>query len=82
MMLEGTHDGFDHLPGRRRHIRRFSLSPSTETIEILDRIEGDGRHLASARFLLHPACTLEIESSRATVRRDDVTVDVVAQHRS
>jgi uncharacterized heparinase superfamily protein len=79
MMLEGTHDGFDHLPGRPRHIRRFDLSPSTETIEILDRIEGAGRHLASARILLHPTCTLEIEGSRATVRRDDAIIDVVAQ---
>jgi uncharacterized heparinase superfamily protein len=79
MMLEGTHDGFDHLPGRPRHIRRFVLSPSTESIEILDRVEGEGHHLATARFLLHPDCTLEIEGSRATVGRDDATVDVVAQ---
>jgi hypothetical protein len=28
---------------------------------------------------LHPDCTLEIEGSRATVGRDDATVDVVAQ---
>ena len=79
MMLEGTHDGFDHLPGRPRHIRRFVISPSTESIEILDRVEGEGRHLATARLLLHPECTLEIESSRATVRRDDAMVEVVAQ---
>jgi uncharacterized heparinase superfamily protein len=79
MILEGTHDGFDHLPGQPRHIRRFVLSPSSESVEILDRIEGDGRHVATARLLLHPACTVEIESEQAVVRRDDATIDVVAQ---
>jgi uncharacterized heparinase superfamily protein len=79
MMLEGTHDGFDHLPGRPRHVRRFVLSPSAESIEILDRIEGDNRRVATTRLLLHPTCAVEIDGSRAIIRHDDTMVDVVAQ---
>ena len=58
LVLEGTHDGFDHLPGRPRHVRRFVMSPAAGSIEIVDRIEGDGHQAAIARLLLHPACTL------------------------
>jgi uncharacterized heparinase superfamily protein len=79
LILEGTHDGFDHLPGRPRHIRRFVMSPATASIEIVDRIEGEARHAATARLLLHPECELEIDGSRAMVRRDDITIEVVAE---
>ena len=72
-------DGFDHLPGRPRHVRRFVVSPAAASIEITDRIEGEMPHTATARLLLHPACTLDLEGPRAVVRQDDVVVDVVAE---
>jgi hypothetical protein len=28
---------------------------------------------------LHPACTAEVEGARAVVRRDDLTIDIVAE---
>jgi uncharacterized heparinase superfamily protein len=79
LVLEGTHDGFDHLPGRPRHVRRFVMSPRTKSIDIFDRIEGDGSKAAVVRLLLHPACMLELAGARAVVRRDEVTVEVVAE---
>jgi uncharacterized heparinase superfamily protein len=79
LVLEGTHDGFDHLPGRPRHVRRFVMSPAAGSIEIVDRIEGDGTRAATARLLLHPACAVRIDGPRAVVEREDVRVDVVAQ---
>jgi uncharacterized heparinase superfamily protein len=79
VILEGTHDGFDYLPGRPRHVRRFVLAPYAKRIEIIDRIEGGGAKAATARLLLHPACAVEIDGARAVVRREQVTVEVTAQ---
>ena len=55
--LEGTHDGFAHLPGAPRHVRRFHARP--DGVEILDRIEGQAYRPARARFLFHPLARLE-----------------------
>jgi uncharacterized heparinase superfamily protein len=79
LLLEGTHDGFDHLPGRPRHIRRLVMSPQTKSIDIFDRIEGDGCKAAVARLLLHPACTVTIDGAAAVIRRDGVTIDVATE---
>ena len=51
-VLEGTHNGFDALPGKPRHIRRFHVRP--EAIVIHDRIEGAADRPARIGFLLHP----------------------------
>jgi uncharacterized heparinase superfamily protein len=50
--LEGTHSGFDHLPGRPRHVRAFEGSARALTIE--DRVEGDAPCPATIGLLLHP----------------------------
>ena len=55
--LEGTHDGFAHLPGAPRHVRRFHVRP--DGVEIRDRIEGRTHRPARARFLFHPLARLE-----------------------
>ena len=57
MTLEGTHDGFAHLPGAPRHVRRFQVH--ADRIEILDRIEGRPDRPARARFLFHPLTRIE-----------------------
>lgn len=53
LILEGSHDGYAHLPGRPIHVRRFKISPGRMTI--VDRLEGSltGR-TARVGFLLHP----------------------------
>ncbi len=57
LTLEGTHDGFAHLPGAPRHVRRFQVH--ADRIEILDRIEGRPDRPARARFLFHPLTRIE-----------------------
>lgn len=68
-LLEGTHDGFAHLPGRPRHVRRFEAR--AERIVIEDRIEGRTARAASIAFLLHPDCAVQLAGSRASLRSGD-----------
>ena len=54
-VLEGSHDGYVHLPGRPRHHRR--LEAQLGRIRVEDRVSGGQGQLASARILLHPEAT-------------------------
>ena len=76
MRLVGSHDGYDHLPGSPRHVRTIAARPGT--VEILDRIEGGGRHTAIAHLLLHPDCKVDAQGGTATIRNGPVTVRLVA----
>ena len=79
MRLVGSHDGYDHLPGSPRHVRTVSARPGK--IEIVDRVEGRGRHSAIAHLLLHPDCKVEVRGETATIRSGPVTVRVAASVR-
>jgi uncharacterized heparinase superfamily protein len=50
--LTGTHDGYDQLVGRPRHVRSFIWQRCTLTL--VDRWEGRGGPEASISLLLHP----------------------------
>ncbi len=65
MVLEGTHNGFDHLPGSPNHVRRFEVESSRVLIE--DRVTNAGKHDVTARFLLHPDCTVDVQGQKALV---------------
>lgn len=73
-VLEGTHDGFSHLPGRPRHIRCFQAAPGR--LVILDRLErADGR-IGEAGLLLHPDCRVSRDGERVLVQQGATTVVV------
>ena len=76
MRLVGSHDGYDHLPGSPRHVR--TIAARLGTVEILDRIEGGGRHTAIAHLLLHPDCEVDARGGTATIRNGPVAVRLVA----
>lgn len=57
--LECAHDGYQRLPGRPRHFRRWRLGG--DGLNIHDRISGDYRH-AAARYHLHPAVRVELNA--------------------
>jgi glycosyltransferase involved in cell wall biosynthesis/uncharacterized heparinase superfamily protein len=63
--LAGTHDGFRHLPGRPRHVRRFEAR--RREILIQDRIEGRSDRAASIGFLLHPGAHVEVSGHEARI---------------
>jgi glycosyltransferase involved in cell wall biosynthesis len=63
--LAGTHNGFRHLPGRPRHVRRFEARP--REIRIQDRIEGRPDRTASIGFLLHPGAHVEVSGHVARI---------------
>ncbi len=76
--LVGSHDGYGHLPGRPRHVRR--IAADVRGLAIRDHIEGrlDGR--ASVGTLLHPdiAVTVDGNGHSAMLRGSTATVRMTA----
>ncbi len=56
LKAKASHTGYDHLPGRPRHIRRLALEADGK-LSIHDNIEGRGRHRLDGGFLLAPGWT-------------------------
>lgn len=50
--IEGAHNGFRRLPGRPVHSREWRFDPTG--LEIVDRVEGAGRHRVDLHLHLHP----------------------------
>jgi uncharacterized heparinase superfamily protein len=73
-LLEGTHDGFAHLSGQPRHVRRFEAQPGR--LVIADRVEGNGRHQAVGGLLLHPDCRTKLVDDGAVVTSGPVVVRI------
>ena len=65
LTLEGTHDGFSHLPGAPRHLRRFEAAMNSLTIT--DRIEGKPTQPAAVSFLLHPGASVSPTAKGAQI---------------
>ena len=75
-VLEGSHDGFDRLPGRPRHVRRFEVAPGRVTIS--DRVENGGGQPVLARLLVHPDWQIEIQGTQAMLRCGHLRVRLAA----
>jgi uncharacterized heparinase superfamily protein len=66
--LEGWHDGYERLPGRPRHQRRFRWHPAGVLL-VRDRVEAGREVAARARLHLHPDCELlELNARAARLR--------------
>ena len=72
--LEGAHDGYAHLPGRLRHVRRADIRP--DCVELRDTLEGETRRAAAIGFLLHPQCQVSLTGGTATIARGRVRIAV------
>jgi uncharacterized heparinase superfamily protein len=57
LAFEGGHDGFTHLPGSPRHVRRFEVS--ARRVDIFDRVEGHADRLGEIGILFHPDVAVE-----------------------
>lgn len=75
-LLEGTHDGFAHLRGRLRHVRRFEVSE--QTVVLHDRLEGRPDRAASIGLLLHPDVVAREEGGAVLLTLGKVRVRVEA----
>lgn len=60
-LLEGSHDGYRHLPGAPRHRRHLQIDE--EHLNVEDEIEGGAGQKVEARLLLHPDVRLERRGS-------------------
>ncbi len=72
--LEGSHDGYSHLPGAPIHVRRYEAGPGG--VRIADRIEGVPKVAARIGFLLHPEVTAAVEGSRALLTHGEARAEV------
>ena len=72
LVFEGAHDGFDRLPGRPRHVRRFEATPGR--LRITDRIESASSHAGKTGLLLHPECRVSLTDNTATITNGPVVV--------
>jgi uncharacterized heparinase superfamily protein len=53
MTASASHNGYDHLPGRPRHVRTITLNDHG-SLAITDRIQGKGVHLVQGGLLIAP----------------------------
>lgn len=78
--LEGAHDGFAHLQGAPRHVRRFDVD--AREVRILDRLEtarGTAPGVsASIGFLLHPDAQVVIDGKTAHLTLASARIEMEA----
>ena len=74
LVLAGSHDGFAHLAGAPRHVRR--IEATSVKIMIHDRIEGQTDRAAMITFLLHPDARVTVSGTTAQIVRGGSTVDM------
>ncbi|MEM6988501.1 MAG: alginate lyase family protein, partial [Pseudomonadota bacterium] len=73
--LSGAHDGYTRLAGAPMHQRDFEVEP--DTLVLTDTVTGGEGQACTATLLLHPGCTVALESdTRAVVQNGDVQVQV------
>ncbi len=58
IVVDASHDGYEHLAGAPVHRRRFEIGP--DGIVLRDRIEGSGFHRAMSRVFLAPGIDAEL----------------------
>jgi uncharacterized heparinase superfamily protein len=75
-VLEGSHNGFENLPGAPRHVRRLDITP--QRIAIHDRIDGRAVHAARIGFLLHPQVAAEADGRAAMLRSGEAAIKVTS----
>ena len=73
-VLEGSHDGFAHLPGAPVHVRRFEAGPAA--LAIKDRIEGRPDRPARLNFLLHPAVVATVHRGGLRLACGSVAIEM------
>ena len=73
-VLEGTHDGFAHLPGQPQHVRRFEAH--AERLLIADNIAGQPDRPAELNFLFHPQVRAQLHGDCVTLQRGDCVIQM------
>ncbi len=73
--VEAAHDGYEHLRGRPRHLRRLSVSPG-KSLTVEDRVTGRGIHFLEGSLLLAPEWILEDVEDGWIARRDGAEVRI------
>ena len=75
-LLEGSHTGYAHLPGRPIAFRHIEAEP--ERILIADRLVCSQWRPAAVCLLLHPDCAVQLDGPVAIVTRGDARLAITA----
>ncbi|MEA3409786.1 MAG: heparinase II/III-family protein, partial [Candidatus Eisenbacteria bacterium] len=63
-----AHDGYRFLPGRPQHYRKITMTDGS--VEIIDKISGEGEHLLEWFFHIHPDATARVRDRIVELSRD------------
>ena len=77
LTLAGTHDGYGHLAGNPRHIRRFEASP--RELVVRDQVEAGSGQRAVVNLLLHPGCRVRLDANMAIIQREGTRIELRAE---
>ena len=77
-VLEAAHDGYSHLAGAPRHVRRFIVGRDSVVVD--DEVQGGARQSVRARLMLHPDARVESVAQGLAIRIGDLSVLVEARH--
>jgi uncharacterized heparinase superfamily protein len=78
MRASASHDGYDHLPGRPRHLRRLEIS-GEGSLTLTDSIAGRGDHLVQGGLLLSPEWTATPDTGGWFLRNEERSVRVTVR---
>lgn len=74
LLLEGSHDGYSHLPGAPIH--RRLIQATADRIEVQDHVEGGSGQAVEARLLFHPNFRAEKQGNRICLTNGTIKVEV------
>lgn len=76
---QASHDGYDHLPGRPRHVRAVSLRASDGVLNLTDELQGTGSHRLRSGLLIEPSWKVREVSGGWAVSAADCRVSVILE---
>jgi uncharacterized heparinase superfamily protein len=77
IQVHAAHDGYRHLPGRPRHLRRVQLSEAA--LHIHDQIESSSPHELRGGLLIAPEWNVSASTSGWTLEQDNLRLELRLQ---
>lgn len=78
LAFSGAHNGYMHMKGCPVHHRAFSWCG--DTLQVEDRIDGQGAHGVEARLHIHPDLEVELIEGRSIIRSQGEMLAVISPH--
>jgi hypothetical protein len=79
-VFEAEHYGYTRLPGRVVHKRRFFYDKATRELQIIDAIDGEGRHTLESYFHLDKEVVPIGEGKRVALQKNNKSICIEVQN--